>query len=83
MEDVYYQVGTILKDLRDQKQKPIVDVARSIGIAEASLSRYENGKVRIPLAILCKALAYYNYPLLLEPLSRKKSEGIGSIHFSY
>ena len=51
-----------LKEVRISRNMSLAEVAEKVGITEATLSRYESGKIRnIPLETVQKIAAVYKY----------------------
>ncbi|MDE7079935.1 MAG: helix-turn-helix domain-containing protein [Clostridia bacterium] len=58
--------GEILKEIRLERGKTLLDIEKATGISNSNLSRWENGKV-IPSILFCEQLADY-YGISLDEL---------------
>jgi len=65
--DVNMKLASLLKQLRIEQKLSSITVAKDLGVAEPTISRYETGRIKPPLEMLCKLLVYYKVPLTLEP----------------
>ncbi len=49
-----------LRDLREDNDLKQVDIARVLNISQTNYSKYELGKINIPVDMLIKLARYYN-----------------------
>lgn len=49
-----------LKDMREEKDKNQIEIANVLSVSQATYSRYENGKLDIPMATISCLARYYN-----------------------
>jgi transcriptional regulator with XRE-family HTH domain len=68
-EAIYDEIGAMLRKIRKERGLRIREVAGILNMKEACLSRYETGSVRIPIKILIELLDYFDWALLLHPIS--------------
>lgn len=73
-----------LKDLREDKDLKQEDIARLLNISQTNYSKYELGKINIPISSLIKLSGFYNTSIdyllgltnTIKPYSRMKNSGL-------
>ena len=73
-----------LKDLREDKDLKQEDIARLLNISQTNYSKYELGKINIPISSLIKLSGFYNTSIdyllgltnTIKPYPRMKNSGL-------
>lgn len=63
------QIGKYIKQIRQQKQMSVTDLAKKVDINKSTLSRYENGTRKIPMediAVFANALGVTPENIMFE-----------------